>query len=855
MRESFYNIIESKRTGLVGMLLMLAVLLPASASAKQLTKGKQLFTDKPHVTVVNDKHIVIGLDDKDKVSIRKTFGLTLSGFKEKKTLDCSAMSAIALTGNEQDTLHSADDITLVNNGVIEIHTKGLVERFKDQMSIPDVKEGEYEYIRLIALCSAGKRNTLINEGTIEIHLDHDPSAPFTIYCYGMASNNGGTFINRGTITFKGQGSSRMRLRGVGVQGAYASSLNSGTMTMDAEIAEDCRMITTASDSCNIVNDGIMKGRATGTLMGMTRYGSSSIVNNGVIDLTWHSLPEGFKWIVAPSLSLVTGIYESVHKERTLVSPPLMNKGMVNVRIEADERTPQFFHGFGMMIHQVAPNRQKMNILNLGGINVSQTGPHRSMAEAGIIVEDKAVMSPCEVVVGQWYTNLRDFGKDDKLFVTRNGNLNLKSATLSLTRPADYVDGTACDVAGYDQMQIVAADDQHQRVTVDRNTHTVVMYTLPAKGRQVVNTKPGQTIVNDKHIVVGMNANDFCYKQFSKILGHGTGATKAYTLDCTALASINLVGNTHDPAGRTDSVTIVNKGVIELHTKYLVERYKDSIQTEAHPERPYLYLRVNGITVLGEQCNLINEGLIDVYFDHDPATEFTIYSFGMLASDNSSVVNKGEIRFHGNGSAATRMRGIGTMGNYVKAVNEGKITMDVAMAEDSRMITTGGMYNEIVNLGTMKGRTTGCLLGMTRYGDSTMENRGTISLTSVRTPQGFELPLRPADRHVCGLYDFISRVRKDISPMANHGDINICIEGADVDYHVGCGVMEDVVGTDVVKMDIINDGRIHLSKAAPGYDMADAVRLKRNSKGEILDVKLYHTGGDQTGQPISLNLKD
>ena len=185
MRESFQDIIESKRTGLAGMLLMLAFLIPAFASAKQLTKGKQLFIDKPHVTVVNDKHIVIGLDGKDKVSIRKTLGLTLNGFKEKKTLDCCAMSAIALTGNEQDTLHSADDITLVNNGVIEIHTKGFVERFKDKMTIPGVKEGEYEYIRLIALCSTGKRNTLINEGTIEIHLDHDPSTPFDSTATGV----------------------------------------------------------------------------------------------------------------------------------------------------------------------------------------------------------------------------------------------------------------------------------------------------------------------------------------------------------------------------------------------------------------------------------------------------------------------------------------------------------------------------------------------------------------------------------------------------------------------------------------------------------------------------------------------
>lgn len=837
------------------MLLMLAVLLPATASAKQLTKGKQVLVDKPHVTVVNDKHIVIGLDDKDKVSVRKTLGLTLSGFKEKKVIDCYAMSAIALNGNEQDTLRSADDITLVNNGVIEIHTKGFVERFKDQMSIPGMKEGEFEYIRLIALCSTGKRNTLINEGTIEIHLDHDPSTPFTIYCCGMASNHGGTFINRGTITFKGKGSARMRLRGIGTQGTHASSLNSGTITMDAEIAEDCRMITTAGDSCNIANDGIMRGRTSGTLMGLTRYGASNIVNNGVIDLTWHSLPEGFNWIVDPTLSRVTGFYESVHKERTLVSTPLMNKGTVNVRIEADERTPQFFEGYGMTVHQVAPNNQKINILNLGSISVSQTGPRRPMAEAGIIVEDKAAAEPCEVVVGQWYTNIRDFGKDDKLFVTRNGNLNLKSATLCLMRPNGYVDGTACSVAGYDQMQIVAADGRHQRVTIDCDAHTVAMNALPEKGPQIINTKSGQTFVNTRHIIVGKSDDDFCYSQETTILGHGTGAVKANTLNATAMASINLTGHLHDPSGGTDSVTLINKGVIELHTRRLVERFKDSIQTEAHPERPYLYLRVNGIAAVGEHCTIVNEGLIDVYFDHDPDTDFTVYSFALQGCDRSSVINRGQIRFHGNGSAATRMRGIGTMGNYVKAVNEGTMTMDVAVAEDSRMITTGGMYNEIINLGTMTGRATGCLLGMTRYGDSTMENRGTISLTSVRTPQGVELPLRPADRHVCGLYDFITRLRKDISPMVNHGDINICIESADVDSQIGCGIMEDVVGTNVVKMDIINDGRISLDKSAPGYDMAEVVRLKRTSKGEVNDVKQYHTGGDQTGRPpLSVNLE-
>ncbi len=847
--------INRKWARLAGM-LMLAVLLPVVASAKSLAKGRQLITDKAYTTVVNDKHIVIGLDGKDKLCIRKSFGLTLSGFKEMNVLDCYAMAAIAQKGEEEDTLRHAEHITLVNTGVIEIHTKGIVERCKDLMSIPQEKENQFEYLRLIALCSAGEHNTLINKGTIEIHLDHDPSTKFTVYCYGMASNKGdGTFINKGTITFRGTGSVRTRLRGIGIQGSESTSINFGVMDMDVDFTEDCRMITMASDSCNVINDGVMRGNSSGTIIGMTRYGASNIVNNGTLELTAHSLPVGQKWFVSPTQSFVTGIYESVHKERKLPTPPIVNKGTIGIKIEGNNRMPAFYQGYGMMVHKISGANQKVGIANYGKITVSQTGSkHFDMAEVGVVTEGHWRFTPCDVEVGRWNTSLRDFSQSQDLFLIKGGCLDLNGADLCLASPEGYKEGTSYSISpesivvkakgeyinriyGYDQMSVSAIDGVRQRIDVDKDAQTACLTSLPEKGMQIVNTESGQTIVNTKHIVVGLGSNDFCYKQQSHILGHGTGAIEAYTLDCTALASINLKGNVHDPAGRTDNVTIINKGVIELHTRNLVERFKDSIQTEAHPERPYVYLRVNGISVMGENCKLVNEGLIDVYFDHDPNTEFTVYSFALLASDKSSVINRGQIRFHGNGSAATRMRGIGSMGNYVKCINEGSMTMDVDVAEDSRMITTGGMYNEVVNNGVMKGRATGCLLGITRFGDSQIVNNGTICLTAVKTPQGIELPLRPADRHVCGMYDFISLMRKDISPMANHGTISINIEGADVDYYIGCGMLTDVVSPNDRVIEIVNDGKITTSKTAPGYHMAEAAFIDRSAKGATAHIRL------------------
>ena len=87
-------------------------------------------------------------------------------------------------------------------------------------------------------------------------------------------------------------------------------------------------------------------------------------------------------------------------------------------------------------------------------------------------------------------------------------------------------------------------------------------------------------------------------------------------------------------------------------------------------------------------------------------------------------------------------------------------------------------------------------------------------------------LRAPDRHVCGLYDFVSMLRKDITPLVNHGHINITIEGADNDYYVGAGMIVDMVAPNDNVIELVNDGT-----------MAEAAFMDRSAKGATAHVKV------------------
>lgn len=370
--------------------------------------------------------------------------------------------------------------------------------------------------------------------------------------------------------------------------------------------------------------------------------------------------------------------------------------------------------------------------------------------------------------------------------------------------------------------------------------------VPEEEEEILITgESGTTVVNTKDIVLGVSEDDVVFEMTSTILTTSGRVTET-TLNCCAMAGINFTDNggmlAMDTLNTVEDVVLINRGTITIHTKDLVERYKDQIQTPDDPERPYTYLRLLAMFA-GTNSTIINEGVINVYFDHDPSVTSTIYVMGMNGGGNSSMINNGEIHFYGNGSVATRLRGMATFGNSISAFNNGVMTAELDMCEDARMITTGGTKSNVINDGTMQMRLPGYILCMTRYGDSNLINNGVVDLTMVDLPEGYTAVGNAENPVVCAMYDPLSGGRTQMPSLVNRGSISIAIEGSERSNSVsqGYGMYCDLMGAGGgdLQVNVINDGSIKVSQSGPvDFRMAEAGFITRPAvREETCCIKL------------------
>lgn len=370
--------------------------------------------------------------------------------------------------------------------------------------------------------------------------------------------------------------------------------------------------------------------------------------------------------------------------------------------------------------------------------------------------------------------------------------------------------------------------------------------VPEEEEEILITgESGATVVNTKDIVLGVSEDDVVFEMTSTILTTSGRVTET-TLNCCAMAGINFTDNggmlAMDTLNMVEDVVLINRGTITIHTKDLVERYKDQIQTPDDPERPYTYLRLLAMFA-GTNSTIINEGVINVYFDHDPSVTSTIYVMGMNGGGNSSMINNGEIHFYGNGSVATRLRGMATFGNSISAFNNGVMTAELDICEDARMITTGGTKSNVINDGTMQMRLPGYILCMTRYGDSNLINNGVVDLTMVDLPEGYTAVGNAENPVVCAMYDPLSGGRTQMPSLVNRGSISIAIEGSERSNSVsqGYGMYCDLMGAGGgdLQVNVINDGSIKVSQSGPvDFRMAEAGFITRPAvREETCCIKL------------------
>ena len=369
--------------------------------------------------------------------------------------------------------------------------------------------------------------------------------------------------------------------------------------------------------------------------------------------------------------------------------------------------------------------------------------------------------------------------------------------------------------------------------------------------QIVIDKSGQTFVNNHRIVIGLDGEAATYKQMGTIF-LGKSKQKAPLLECSAVLIGRLNNDEVDTVANVSNVTFINRDTIEIHSKGLVEKYAHLVRDAQHPDHPYQNMRMLAMSSEGEGNMMVNEGVIDIYLDHDPTTGINVYGIGMIGKHCNTFINRGKIRFHGMGSPKSRVRGMASMSDNVMFVNDGSIIIDVKMTDDARMITSGGDYNDIINNGTMEGRSSGTMIGMTRYGDSHITNNGAIALTVETMPTGYQSTLSSTDKFACGLFEFLNAKRKHIAPVNNKGGIVINLNDNTDDQWKAYGLCVNMLIPCEADFTVNNVGTITLTNrnTANNYSMAEVGTINRTAnKANIrINVGKWHTSlRDFTGK--------
>ena len=333
---------------------------------------------------------------------------------------------------------------------------------------------------------------------------------------------------------------------------------------------------------------------------------------------------------------------------------------------------------------------------------------------------------------------------------------------------------------------------------------------------ILTDRSDDILINKDDLVVGWE-DSFVFKRESKVIVGGKREIEA-TLDLTVLGTAVIVDSGDFPVADTSSpvkgATVINEGHIEVHTKYLLSKYKDLIQDPDHPDRPYKYLRLIVMNA-GVNSQVINKGWIDVYFDHDESNTSTVYVIAMNGGIGSTLVNYGTISFHGKGSVNTRMRGMATFGDKVSCINYGKMKVDVDCLDDARLITTGGNRANVINDGVMELKGPGRVIGMTRYGDSNLINNGSISVTTKDYPAGTATNNEPTG---CAMYEPLSETKQNIPPMINRGQIILKSESTEATSkeRILLGMYVDIISGNASRLSphVINEGTISIVQTGP-----------------------------------------
>lgn len=386
------------------------------------------------VYAINEQHLTISDPSEDNIFLYKYDAG--AHFNSAKMLQNNVLCGfVALTENPQSPgdMMLAPNATLVNKGVIDMHFKDIYEQH-----LRNLEKGDENYyvdaLRMYGM-AAGENSMLINEGVINMYLDHDMDADTTMYCCAMWAEANSQLINRGEIHFYGNGSWQSLIRGVGGVTNHIQVINEGLITVDVDRCFQTRILHTAGMFGSLWNkkEGRIKIRVRGRVMTMGSVTGTHMTNDGEIDVT--SIATFIQGKIPYLFSfppMATGMYEHFRPD-TMLPAPIVNRGSIKVHLVGSEASGPDAIAFGFyyqMENKDEGQTPVRYVSNEGTVEVTQEGPKKYItAEIGINMQQDHD-NPVKMKVIRWNTKERDFAKTKDLFACHSAQLDFSDMRMT-----------------------------------------------------------------------------------------------------------------------------------------------------------------------------------------------------------------------------------------------------------------------------------------------------------------------------------------------------------------------------------------------------------------------------------------
>ena len=448
-----------------------------------------------------ENHAAIAVDGTDEGALFDYYKADLSQVDAQfnRSLSAFAMAALEEDPHGERYREAGDWAVLTNNGEISMDMAQLLRRYGSEMTAPGdmevlpngkqgIREGSgKQYLSLMLWgMLGGCHSTLVNNGRIITQCDtDDPEGTENVFTHPMYVYHRSAMINNGEVIVRGRGNRGINPRGLTSQKHDLTIDNNGSILVDVENAYLTRALTVAGFGSTITNRRLVSARSSGTVFGAGHTGSSTLLNEGRVEVTTMGVLPRQKIGVLATFAARAGAYalsatgsdqmlEQLHGKlgvQNWKGQGIVNRGVVKAQVRDVGAADANSVAAGVLLLDAhLPYNGWYTVRNTGLIHTSSDlrpcEGNRFRVNRGELVVNCVHMPeqtfPVRARIQEWATELRDFGESRDFILARSDSeepvtLNFSDAKLILRPQEGYRPGRTYEVSARTLVSPMDAD--------------------------------------------------------------------------------------------------------------------------------------------------------------------------------------------------------------------------------------------------------------------------------------------------------------------------------------------------------------------------------------------------------------